>query len=400
MGNNGNINYVKLICQRNILFLLLLLLPTPSLFFFFIHLFIIVVNLTRYFNNYSPTIFGERIHHILNSSINRDASYGMLYYPEGNDAMDCINAIFTVGVMQTDTDGCIASSIITILIFSVVVTTMAIRFIIALLFQWFISRRLVKPGGRSNWLWAWRSVQGGNSNPDNHIRNPIITYYSSHLPASPPFQQQHILSSSTHPSSSIYQLPTYHNNNNNPTNRTSTLFNTSQSNIHLHPSSISIHNHSTHRLSAPIPSHHYPSSSSSANPSLSNINTNNNSNILQIPSSPNLLLPDSSIHLRPTSVPSTFRPSQQLANTPSSIHSRITPSHIGSHSSLSISNHSTNSTTNSENNNTNNSSIVETELYTCMLVTCYSEGEDGLKTTLDSLAETTYSNKRKVKINK
>ncbi|CAO3672035.1 unnamed protein product [Rhizopus stolonifer] len=40
--------------------------------------------------------------------------------------------------------------------------------------------------------------------------------------------------------------------------------------------------------------------------------------------------------------------------------------------------------------------IVSTELYTVMLVTCYSEGEEGLRTTMDSLSNTTYSKKHKV----
>ncbi|KAI8877989.1 glycosyltransferase family 2 protein [Backusella circina FSU 941] len=40
--------------------------------------------------------------------------------------------------------------------------------------------------------------------------------------------------------------------------------------------------------------------------------------------------------------------------------------------------------------------IVDTELYTVMLVTCYSEGEEGLRTTMDSLSNTTYSNKHKI----
>lgn len=31
-----------------------------------------------------------------------------------------------------------------------------------------------------------------------------------------------------------------------------------------------------------------------------------------------------------------------------------------------------------------------------MLVTCYSEGEEGLRTTMDSLAQTTYSSKQKI----
>ncbi|KAL1924926.1 uncharacterized protein VTP21DRAFT_4580 [Calcarisporiella thermophila] len=42
------------------------------------------------------------------------------------------------------------------------------------------------------------------------------------------------------------------------------------------------------------------------------------------------------------------------------------------------------------------SQVLDTKLYTVMLVTCYSEGEEGLRTTLDSLAATTYSPKHKM----
>lgn len=41
--------------------------------------------------------------------------------------------------------------------------------------------------------------------------------------------------------------------------------------------------------------------------------------------------------------------------------------------------------------------IVNTQLYTIMLVTCYSEGEPSLRKALDSLARTTYSNRHKVR---
>ncbi|KAI9248939.1 chitin synthase [Helicostylum pulchrum] len=44
----------------------------------------------------------------------------------------------------------------------------------------------------------------------------------------------------------------------------------------------------------------------------------------------------------------------------------------------------------------NDAEVVETELYTVMLVTCYSEGVEGLKITMDSLSNTTYSNKHKI----
>jgi chitin synthase len=41
--------------------------------------------------------------------------------------------------------------------------------------------------------------------------------------------------------------------------------------------------------------------------------------------------------------------------------------------------------------------IVNTHLYTIMLVTCYSEGEASMRRSLDSLARTTYSHRHKVR---
>ncbi|CAO3646157.1 unnamed protein product [Cunninghamella blakesleeana] len=326
-----------------------------------------VVNLTRYFNTYRPEIFGEKIHHILNSSINNDGSYGISYYEHGLDAMDCISAIFTVGVMQTDTDGCIAANIITNLIFSVVVSTIAIRFIIAILFQWVISRLLVKPGGRSNWLWAWRSVQGGNSDPDNHVRNPIHNYHHAS-----PSNHRHHRNNNNNTSSSIYQLPTYY-----PTPRNSSFLNASQSNLFNQHQNQTSSSYSVNRFS------------SSHNLSNNNHNHNNNST-LQLPStSSNQILLDGHLKSRPNSVPPTFqssslpiRPKLESSSSSSHYQPQLRQSLIESHTSLPTS--------------PSNTSIVETELYTCLLVTCYSEGEEGLRTTLDSLAETTYSKKHKI----
>ncbi|KAI8338452.1 chitin synthase-domain-containing protein [Chlamydoabsidia padenii] len=293
-----------------------------------------VVNLTRYFQNYPSGTFGQQIEKVLQKSINRDGSYAMSYYKNGHQAMDCIIARFGVGVMQTDSSGCIVSTIIMNLMFSVIITMIVIRYLMAILFQWIISRRLVKPGGRSNWL-AWRSVRGGNADPENHVRGSYNNSYTMrHQSKSGTTVKSAAMLS---PPSTIYQIPRY------PTPRSSSVFNTS------------------------ITSFSRPSSTLTPPMVVTSTNHDSLGDITARHTDGNLAsqLTNNQLQLNSTS---------SLASTPSSS-SLNTPPFVPPHSS---------------------SEIVQTELYTCMMVTCYSEGEDGLRTTMDSLAETTYSNKHKI----
>lgn len=200
------------------------------------------------------SIFGDYVDNTLKAGQGKDVSYQLLYEPSGLQARDCLVARFSSGMMESDTGGCIAAQIIMNLMLTVIVAMIVVRYSMALTFQWFIAGRLVKPGGRSNWL-AWRSIKGGNDDPANHIPGPYAYY--------------------------------------NPNNYAGT-------------------------------------SNSSSSSSLSS------------------------------------RRSENMETA-----ARTTP--------------------------TNQSGMIKAELYTIMLVTCYSEGHDGLQTTMDSLARTTYSNKHKVK---
>ncbi|CDS10247.1 hypothetical protein LRAMOSA02923 [Lichtheimia ramosa] len=198
------------------------------------------------------SIFGDYVDNTLKAGQGKDVSYQLLYEPSGLQARDCLVARFSSGMMESDTGGCIAAQIIMNLMLTVIVAMIVVRYSMALTFQWFIAGRLVKPGGRSNWL-AWRSIKGGNDDPANHIPGPYAYY--------------------------------------NPNNYAGT-------------------------------------SNSSSSSSLSS------------------------------------RRSENMETA-----ARTTP--------------------------TNQSGMIKAELYTIMLVTCYSEGHDGLQTTMDSLARTTYSNKHK-----
>lgn len=213
-----------------------------------------VLNLTKYFNS-GEKFFGTSIDTALHATLGNDASYAILY-SAGKKTRDCLLARYTAGVMETETGGCIAHNIIMNLMLAVIIAIIVVRYSMALLFQWFIARRLVKPGGRSNWL-AWRSIKGGNDDPANHIPGPYNNYGPMNI----------------------------------------------------------------------------------ARGSSASVNT-----------------------------------SSSRGGTPSEQSSAL---ELGG----------------------TRSDIVSTELYTIMLVTCYSEGEDGLRTTMDSLAETTYSKKHKVTLN-
>ncbi|RUP48368.1 chitin synthase-domain-containing protein [Jimgerdemannia flammicorona] len=223
-----------------------------------------VLNISYYLNQADSLFFGRNTHIALMSGRGQDGSAVLTRYTDSAAAMNCILARYTAGVVASETMGCVASEIIMMVTLVVIVGLIVVRFTMAVLFQWFISSSLVKPGGRSGIL-AWRSEAGGNYDPANERPASI---YSGAIPTG---------------------------------------------------SSSSLGNVST----------------ASGTPS---------------PPAPSPVIPNSSSE------------TVSVVNTP-----------IGA-------------------------DIVKTKLYTAMLVTCYSEGEASLRTTLDSLAATTYSTKHKVRI--
>ncbi|KAI9284048.1 chitin synthase, partial [Umbelopsis sp. AD052] len=209
-----------------------------------------VLNISKYLSA-NTQFFGSAGDLILKNGRGNDASYSLMNNPQTKDAIQCLLARYQAGVISTENGGCIAANIIMNVMIAVIIAVVIIRYLMALIFQWFIAGSLVKPGGRSGFL-SWRSKAGGNDDPANHVRAPTNIYGSSTMQ----------------------------------------------------------------------------SSSSSVNSSRDNSPT----------ASPSL----SAVDLKP------------------------------------------------------NVDIVTTKLYTILQVTCYSEGEESMRTTMDSLANTTYSNKHKV----
>jgi chitin synthase len=215
-----------------------------------------VLNMTSYYQKNNASIFGEEVDRAIRISRGNDLTYALLYTPAGKKARHCIAARYTVGTASQEAASCVADNLIMTVMFAVILIIIIIRYSMACLFQWFISRRLTKPGGRSNWL-AWRSIKGGNNDPANHIPGPYNNY-------GPTVQ------------GSVNSFSSTANNNSSHGNQT----------LSVQSSNLGLNGHQT--------------------------------------------------------------------------------------------------------------DIVETELYTVMLVTCYSEGEEGLRITMDSLSNTTYSNKHKI----
>ncbi|KAL0092181.1 chitin synthase [Phycomyces blakesleeanus] len=133
-----------------------------------------ILNLTSYLKT-TTSPYGAAVDSTLRNSLGNDASYALMYSAAGKEARNCLVARYAIGVMETETGGCIADKIIMNIMLVVIIAMIVIRYSMALLFQWFIASRLVKPGGRSNWL-AWRSIKGGNDDPANHIPGPYNNY--------------------------------------------------------------------------------------------------------------------------------------------------------------------------------------------------------------------------------
>lgn len=120
------------------------------------------------------------INQIIKNSQGNDITYALLYTDQGKKILPCLVARFKVGVATREFGGCIANEIIMNAMFAVIMVIIVIKYSMALLFQWFIARRLITPGGRSNWFLAWRSVRGGNDDPINHPSHASVYEYSSH----------------------------------------------------------------------------------------------------------------------------------------------------------------------------------------------------------------------------
>jgi chitin synthase len=150
---------------------------------FILLLHITVLNLSYYVSS-GQKFFGNRADVVIRQARGQDASYMFSSWDEVKQAEACLNARYYSGVISSDTMGCIISQVITSLMFAIIIGLIVVRFSMAALFHWFVAPKLVKPGGRSGKILAWRSVAGGNNDPA--IRRPPPAIAPEAEPDTPP----------------------------------------------------------------------------------------------------------------------------------------------------------------------------------------------------------------------
>ncbi|KAG2185441.1 hypothetical protein INT44_002232, partial [Umbelopsis vinacea] len=143
----------------------------------------IVLNLNYYLSS-GQKYFGDRADVVIRQARGQDASYLFSSWSQVQQAEACMNARYYSGVISSDTMGCIISQLITSLMFAIIIGLIVVRFSMAAVFHWFVAPKLVKPGGRSGKILAWRSVAGGNNDPA--IRRPPVMVSEGDSDTPPP----------------------------------------------------------------------------------------------------------------------------------------------------------------------------------------------------------------------
>ncbi|ORZ31697.1 chitin synthase-domain-containing protein [Catenaria anguillulae PL171] len=102
-----------------------------------------VLDLSPYFKSNSRFL-GEELHAELLSLLGKDASYALSRNTQLANSAACLQALYTVGFVDTDSPGCIASQIILSLSLILILGVVLTRFFLAVAFDWVLSWRLGK----------------------------------------------------------------------------------------------------------------------------------------------------------------------------------------------------------------------------------------------------------------
>ena len=82
------------------------------------------------------------MHLVLTESLGKDSTKLITSRPEIWNEMDCVFQRYKAGVLSKETTGCMASNLIIIVTTLIVFLVVTIRFMMAVVFQWFIADRL------------------------------------------------------------------------------------------------------------------------------------------------------------------------------------------------------------------------------------------------------------------
>ncbi|OZJ04956.1 hypothetical protein BZG36_01735 [Bifiguratus adelaidae] len=147
-----------------------------------------VLNISDYIAS-NEEFFGEATDTALLSSQGNDGSYLLSELPETKQAIACIQARYTAGVIASETMGCFAAQAIMYLTLIVIIGLIIVRFTMALTFQWFIAGRLVRKRGRHQLVQLPMPSNVLNSNNTQSMSKTVADQF------------QHIESSASLPSS-------------------------------------------------------------------------------------------------------------------------------------------------------------------------------------------------------
>ncbi|GAB5590965.1 hypothetical protein Unana1_05865 [Umbelopsis nana] len=124
-----------------------------------------VLNVSQYINT-GIMFYGTHTHNAIIQSLGNDMSLALSNWDDAKQAQNCLLARYRVGVIQTETGGCIASSLVMDIMLAIIITLIAVRYSMAIAFRWCIAGNLVKPGGRSG-MFSRRSRQSSNNDSSN-----------------------------------------------------------------------------------------------------------------------------------------------------------------------------------------------------------------------------------------
>ncbi|KAH8556986.1 chitin synthase [Umbelopsis sp. PMI_123] len=120
-----------------------------------------VLNVTLYINT-GIKFYGVNTHNALLQSLGNDGSLALSNWDNAKQAQNCLLARYRVGVIQTETGGCIASNLVMDIMLGIIITLICVRYSMAIVFRWCIAGRIVRPGGRSG-LISWQRRNGNNN---------------------------------------------------------------------------------------------------------------------------------------------------------------------------------------------------------------------------------------------
>lgn len=120
-----------------------------------------VLNVSQYINT-GIMFYGIHTHNAIIQSLGNDMSLALSNWDDAKQAQNCLLARYRIGVIQTETGGCIASSLVMDIMLSIIITLIVVRYSMAIVFRWCIAGNLVKPGGRAG-RFSWRSRRSNDS---------------------------------------------------------------------------------------------------------------------------------------------------------------------------------------------------------------------------------------------